>query len=73
MEKMRPISLYEVIRKVWTKTIAKRIHRFLHEAGVLHGGQSGYRLDQGAMMSLLRVINQIEGAIHFNTSKHITF
>jgi hypothetical protein len=25
------------------------------------------------MMSLLQVINQIEGSINFNTSKHITF
>ncbi len=50
---MRPISLYEVIRKVWTTTIAKRIHRVLHEAGVIHGAQGGYRLDQGTMMSLL--------------------
>jgi hypothetical protein len=36
MKNMRPISLYEVIRKVWITTIAKRIHRVLHEAGVLH-------------------------------------
>jgi hypothetical protein len=32
MKNMRPISLYDVIRKVWTPTIAKRIHRVLHEA-----------------------------------------
>jgi hypothetical protein len=70
---MRSISLYEVIRKVWTTIIAKRIYCVLHEAEVLHGGQSGYQLDQGTMMSLLQVINKIEGAIHSDTSKHITF
>jgi hypothetical protein len=53
-EKMRPISLFEVIRKVWT------IHRVLHEAEVLHGAQSGYRLDQGTMISLLQAINKIK-------------
>jgi hypothetical protein len=76
MKNMRPISIYKVIRKVCTTTIAKRIHRVLHEADVLHGEQSGYRLDQGIMMSLLQVINQIEGAIYsdkYDTSKHITF
>jgi hypothetical protein len=73
MKNMRSISLYEVIRKVWTTTIAKRIHCVLHEAGVHHEGQSGYRLDQGTMMFLLQVINKIEGAIHSDTSKHITF
>jgi hypothetical protein len=73
MKNMQPISLYEVIRKVWTTTIAKRIHRVLYEAGVLYDAQSGYRLDQRKMMSLLQVINQIEEAIHSDTSKHITF
>jgi hypothetical protein len=73
MKNMRPISLYEVIRKVWTTTIAKRVHRVLHEAGVLYGAQSGYQLDQGTRMLLLQVINQINGAIHSDTSKHITF
>jgi hypothetical protein len=73
IKNMRPISLYKVIRKVLTTAIAKIIHRVLHEAEVLHGLQSEYRLDQGIMMSLLQVINQIERAIHSDTSKHITF
>jgi hypothetical protein len=34
IKKIRPISLYEIIRKVWTITIAKRIHHVLHEAKV---------------------------------------
>jgi len=73
LQNMRPISLYEIIRKVWTTTIAKRIHQVLHEANAIHSSQGGYRLDQGTMMPLLRVINQIEGAVKTNTAKHITF
>jgi hypothetical protein len=65
---MRPISLYEVIRRVWIATIAKRIHHVLHEVRVLHSTQSGYRLDQGTMMSLLQVISQIEEATHSDKS-----
>jgi hypothetical protein len=42
MKNMRPISLYEVIRKVWTTTISKRIHRVLQETRVLHGAQNRY-------------------------------
>jgi hypothetical protein len=73
LKNMRPISLYEVIRKVWTTTVAKRIHRVLHDANVLHAGQGGYRHDQGTMMPILRVINRIEGAIHTDTATHLTF
>jgi hypothetical protein len=74
MKSMQPISLNEVIHTVWTTTIANIIHRVLHEAGVLHGVQSGYQLDQqGTMMFLFQVINQIEGATYSDTSKHIIF
>jgi hypothetical protein len=70
---MRPISLYEVIRKVWTTTVAKRIHQVLHDESVLHDAQGGYRLEQGTMMPLLQVINQIEDASHKGIEKHLTF
>jgi hypothetical protein len=47
----------------------REIHRVLHEAGVIHNAQDGYRLDQETMMSLPKVINQIEGAIRSYTSR----
>jgi len=73
LKNMRPISLYEIIRKVWTTTIAKRIHLVWHNRNVPHQAQYGYRLDQGTMMPLLNVINQIEGANVSKISKHVTF
>ena len=70
---MRPISLYEVIRKVWTTTIARRIHLVWHNNNVLNPAQHGYRLDQGTHMALIRVLNIIEGAHHDKTPTTITF
>ena len=70
---MRPISLYEIVRKAWTTIVAKRIHLVWHHHDVLHTDQYGYRLDNGTPMALLTVINEIEGAIHKKTTKNITF
>jgi hypothetical protein len=73
IKNVRSISLYEVICMVWSTTIAKRIHCVLHKDGVLHGAKNKYRLNQGTMMFLLQVINQIERVIYSDTSKYITF
>ena len=62
LDEMRPISLYEIIRKVWTMIIAKRINKVWHERGLLHGAQCGHKLDNGVQMTLFTVINVIEGA-----------
>jgi hypothetical protein len=59
---MRPISLYEIIRKVWTTIVGKRINKVWHERGLLHGAQYGYKLDNGVQMALFTVINEIERA-----------
>jgi hypothetical protein len=61
---MRPISLYEVVRKVWTTIIAKRINLMWHNHDILHKSQYGYKLDNGTPMPLLNVANAIEDAIH---------
>jgi hypothetical protein len=73
LKNMRPISLYEVVRKTWTTIISKQIHLVWHNHEVLHSGQYGYRLDNGTPMALLNVVNEIERAIHNKETKHITF
>ena len=73
LKNMRPISLYEVIRKVWTTILAKRINLIWHQEGALHAAQSGYRLDHGTYMALFNVINEVEDANHTKTTKHATF
>ena len=73
LNNMRPISLYEVIRKVWTTIIAKRIHKSWHDLHLLHPSQHGYRLDQGTLMALHTITNEIEEANHAKCPKHMTF
>jgi hypothetical protein len=36
---------------------------------VLHPGQYGYRLNNGAPMATLHIVNEIEGAIHNKKNK----
>ena len=73
LDNMRPISLYEVLRKAWTTIVAKRIHQIWHDLELLHPSQHGYRLDQGTLMALHSITNEIEDAQHTNTTKQITF
>ena len=73
LKNMRPISLYEILRKLWTTIVGKRIHLTWHNFRVLNGAQYGYRLDNGTHMALFNVINQIEGASHDKATKHVTF
>jgi hypothetical protein len=73
LSNMRPISLYEIIRKVWTTIVAKRINLVWHTNKVLHPSRYGYQLDNGVHMALFNTINQIEGARMDKETKHITF
>ena len=70
---MRPISLYEVIRKVWTTTVAKRIHLIWHHHQLLNPAQYGYRHDNGILMPLYNLINTIENAHLNSTPTLVTF
>ena len=69
---IRPISLYEIIRKVWTTILAKRINKEWHDGGVLQRDQYGYRLDNGTPMPLLNIHDEIEDAIHNKKIKLLT-
>jgi hypothetical protein len=73
LNNMRPISLYEVLRKAWTTILGKRIHLVWHNNDVLHSKQYGYRLDKSTQMALFTVINEMEDAQHAKATKHITF
>jgi hypothetical protein len=66
MENIRPISLYEIIRKVWTTIVAKRINLVWHQHDLLNKAQYGYTLNNGVQMALFNTINEIEGANKLN-------
>ena len=73
LENMRPISLYEIVRKVWTTIVAKRINHVWHTEGILHRAQYGYQLDNGVQMALFNTMNEVEGAYKRQQRKYITF
>jgi hypothetical protein len=43
LNKIRPISLFEVIRKMWAGMITTRVQRIWHTHGMLHSHQHGFR------------------------------
>jgi hypothetical protein len=47
LDSIRPISLYEVLRKVWTSIITARISRVWTDLKVLHPTQYGYQFAMG--------------------------
>jgi len=57
---MRPIALYEILRKMWTGGIVAKIQTVWHRHNVLHPGQHGYRWRQGTDTALIRLINSME-------------
>jgi hypothetical protein len=60
LDNMRPISLYEIIRKIWTTIVARQINRVWYEKGLLHDAQYGCRSDNGTQVALFNVIKEIE-------------
>jgi hypothetical protein len=69
LKNMRTISLYEFVQKVWITIVFKQIHLVWQNHEVLHSSQYGYRLDNGTLMALLNVVNEIEGAIYNKETK----
>jgi hypothetical protein len=73
LDNMRPISLYEIIQKIWTTVVARRIYRVWHEKVLLHDAQYKNKLNNGAQMALFNVINEIEGVNFQLESRFVTF
>ena len=65
LDSIRPISLYEVLRKVWTSIITARISRVWTELKALHPTQYGYQFAMGTDTELIQVINVVEDAAEF--------
>jgi hypothetical protein len=66
IKQIRPISLYEVLRKLWTSIINKRISAVWEKLGTLHASQHAYRLGMGTDTELLQLINVIEDSSQHN-------
>jgi hypothetical protein len=58
--KVRPISLFEVIRKMWAGMVTTRVQRIWHAHGLLHPQQHGFRMQHGTHKAFLQVLNHLE-------------
>jgi hypothetical protein len=72
LKNMRPISLFEIIRKIWTGMIVRRIQAVWTNHNVLHSSQHGFRWRQGTDTALLRIIDALEDAREFGTEARMT-
>ena len=65
LDSIRLISLYKVLRKVWTSIITARISKVWTEHKALHPTQYGYQFAMGTDTELIQVINVVEDAAEF--------
>jgi hypothetical protein len=71
LNKIRPISLFEIIRKLWAGMVANRIKRIWHHHNLLHPNQHGFRPQHGTHTAILHVLNRLEAA-GLKDPSHIT-
>ena len=60
LEKLRPIMLVEVTRKLWTQITILRIQAVLERHSLFHPSQAGFRSLNGADGSTLQLIDVME-------------
>ena len=65
LEKLRPIMLVEVTRKLWTQITIRRIQTILEKYQIFHVSQAGFRTHNGADGSLLQLVDVMESAQEF--------
>ena len=66
LDRIRPISLYEVTRKLWTGIINDRITKVWESQRALHPSQYGYRPRVGTESEIIQLLNIIADAAETN-------
>jgi hypothetical protein len=72
LKNMRPISLFEIIRKLWTGMVVRRIQAVWTTHKILHSAQHGFRWGQGTDTALIRIIDALEDSREFGTQSRMT-
>ena len=62
LDQIRPISLYETLRKVWTTIVTSRITEVWDRLRIIDKSQCGYTRGKGTHTELIQIINAIEEA-----------
>ncbi len=74
LSKIRPISLFEIIRKMWAAgMVTTRVQRISHAHGILHPNQHGFRTQHGTHTAILQVLNHLERVGITLPTHHLTF
>ena len=60
LSEMRPISLLEVVRKLWNSFFAGKLNRFLSKNKIPHPSQHAYWARSGTDAASLNIINTLE-------------
>jgi hypothetical protein len=60
LSKVRPISLFENIRKLWAGMVSRRVQSIWHKHNLLHPNQHGFRWQRGTHTAVLHLLNQLE-------------
>jgi hypothetical protein len=68
LDRIRPISLYEVTRKLWTGILNDRITHIWETQRALHQSQYGYRPHVGTESEIIQLLNIIADASETNKS-----
>jgi hypothetical protein len=68
----RPIGLLEVLRKVWTKMVTRRILPLLEPHLVLHPNQFAFLPGRGTSIELIQLINVLEEVVENNLPVDLT-
>jgi hypothetical protein len=73
LSKIRPMSLFEIIRKLWAGMVTSRVQRIWHAHGIfLHPHQHGFRTQHGTHTAILQVLNHLEH-VGNDLPTHLTF
>jgi hypothetical protein len=72
LKNMRLISLFEIIRKIWTGMVVRCIKRVWTNHNIHHSSQHGFRWRQGTDTALLHVLDALEDARENNTEARLT-
>jgi hypothetical protein len=60
LTKIRPISLFEVIRKMWASMVSRRVQHVWQDFKILHPNQHGFRWQRGTHTAILHLLDQLE-------------
>lgn len=59
---LRPLSLVEVVRKVWVTSIIRRIPRLWSDKDMLHSSHHGFTQNRGVGSAVIQLLNAVETA-----------